>query len=161
MVQVRDHDPQQIQRQQVYLRALETIPNLSIYLGRFLSHHRRMRLVDPPANGEDRALVIRTEEKGSDVNLATHLLVDAFDNDYECAVVISNDTDLLEPVRIVRHKFGLGVGILNPHIDKDPARPLAEAATFSRKIMSKTLRSSQLPDTLQDAKGTFHKPGAW
>ena len=44
--------------------------------------------------------VIKTEEKGSDVNLATHLLYDGFRNDYDIAVVISNDSDLLEPIKI-------------------------------------------------------------
>jgi hypothetical protein len=37
--------------------------------------------------------VIKTEEKGSDVNLATYLLLDAFKQDCEAAVVISNDSD--------------------------------------------------------------------
>ena len=57
--------------------------------------------------------VVKTEEKGSDVNLATHLLYDGFKNDYEVAVVVSNDSDLLEPVRVAR-SLGLTVGVLNP-----------------------------------------------
>ena len=32
-----------------------------------------------------------SEEKGSDVNLATRLLVDGFNGDYEQAVVVSNE----------------------------------------------------------------------
>ena len=40
--------------------------------------------------------VIKTEEKGSDVNLAVHLLNDAWLDRYECAVVVSNDSDLAE-----------------------------------------------------------------
>ena len=162
MVKAPDDDPQKPQRQQMYLRALKTIPNLSIHLGRFLSHPRWMPLVSPPKNGPDFANVVRTEEKGSDVNLATYLLVDAFDNDYECAVVISNDSDLLEPVRLIRGKFGLSVGVRNPHPPKSTAWSLMNAATFYRRIgRPGVLQSSQFPQTLQDAKGTFHKPCAW
>ena len=40
-----------------------------------------------------------TEEKGSDVNLATRLLVGGFTGDYQQAVVISNDSDLATPIR--------------------------------------------------------------
>ena len=43
----------------------------------------------------------KTEEKGSDVNLASHLLRDAFSKKFEVAVLITNDSDLAEPVRIV------------------------------------------------------------
>jgi hypothetical protein len=45
---------------------------------------------------------IKTEEKGSDVNLATHLLHDPHMDRFDVAVVISNDSDLLEPIKIAR-----------------------------------------------------------
>src|SRR5947208_16760199 len=64
--------------------------------------------------GERRTVeVIRTEEKGSDVNLATMLLVDSFAEEFELAVVISNDSDLAMPIEVVR-QMGFDVGILNP-----------------------------------------------
>ena len=50
--------------------------------------------------------VLRTEEKGSDVNLATYLLLDAFDNDYDTAIVVSNDSDFIHPIEVVRRRFG-------------------------------------------------------
>jgi hypothetical protein len=56
-----------------------------------------------------------TEEKGSDVNLAAYFLTDAFRGDAEAFVIVSNDSDLMEPMRIVRHEPGMVVGILNPH----------------------------------------------
>jgi NYN domain len=48
------------------------------------------------------------------VNLATYLLVDAFRDDAQAFVVVSNDSDLTEPIRIVRHELGKVVGLLNP-----------------------------------------------
>ncbi len=58
--------------------------------------------------------VVKCEEKGSDVNLATYLLVDAFDSDFERANVISNDSDLAGPIRLVRTRFHRKISILHP-----------------------------------------------
>jgi hypothetical protein len=105
------------------------------------------------------ARVIKTEEKGSDVNLATHLLWDGFRKQYQAAVLVTNDSDLLEPVRIVRKELALVVGILNPH--KKPSRVLATEASFVKQIRSGALKASQFPNTLRDAHGTITKPTAW
>src|SRR5947209_3073921 len=81
IVSARPHDPQQPIRQQVYLRALKTIPNLSIILGQFRTHSCRMVLTG--SNPVKKVWVDKTEEKGSDVNLAAHLLHDAFKANFE------------------------------------------------------------------------------
>ena len=39
------------------------------------------------------------------MNLATYLLLDAFDDDYDAAIVVSNDSDLVEPIRVVQSRF--------------------------------------------------------
>lgn len=75
-IQARPDDPDQPARQQMYLRALRTLPNLEIIPGHFLTNAVSMRLVQPPAVGSAFVRVIKTEEKGSDVNLAAHLLHD-------------------------------------------------------------------------------------
>src|SRR5206468_12438682 len=93
-----------------------------------------------------RVFVDKTEEKGSDVNLAAHFLRDAFLKNFEIAVLVSNDSDLAEPVRIVRRELGLPVGILNPHqIHSDVLRKLA---TFVKRIRQAHLISSQFPASL-------------
>jgi hypothetical protein len=58
------------------IRALKTLPNLPIKYGQFTTHSVPMYLtnVDPP----QKVWVDKTEEKGSDVNLASHLLRDAY-----------------------------------------------------------------------------------
>jgi len=106
-----------------------------------------------------RALVSKTEEKGSDVNLASHLLLDTFRNDCEVAFVFSNDSDLLEPIRIARREFGLKVGLACPH--KRPSHVLVQEVDFVRTIRQGALRASQFPPTLADASGTFLKPAHW
>jgi hypothetical protein len=65
LVKPRPHDPDQGLRQQVFLRALKTIPHLEIIYGHFFSHVVSM----PLANGGGSVNVIKTEEKKSDVFL--------------------------------------------------------------------------------------------
>ncbi len=159
LVSARPHDPGQPVRQQTYIRALQTLPNVSVIYGRFLTHRIMMPLTNPPATGPSHVRVIKTEEKGSDVNLATHLLIDGFAKDYEMAVIVSNDSDLLEPITYVTNVLGLPVGILNPH--KRPSRQLLTVARFIKQIRKGPLSASQFPPTLTDANGTFHKPATW
>lgn len=93
-------DPDSPTRQQLYFRALNTLPNVSVVFGHFLTHSVPMPMSN--TNPIQWVRVDKTEEKGSDVNLATHLVRDAFKGLFEWAVVISNDSDHREPVRIVR-----------------------------------------------------------
>jgi hypothetical protein len=158
LVKPRPGDPQQPVRQQTYLRALKTDPRCSVILGHFLAHRVRMPLAKPTATTRY-ADVIKTEEKGSDVNLATHLLCDGFDNAYDVAVIVSNDSDLAEPARIVAEHLGKKVGILNPH--KHPSRELSKHALFLKQIRKGVLGASQFSPTLTDSYGMFHKPEAW
>lgn len=58
------------------------------------------------------ASVARREEKGSDVNVASHLLLDVLESRIDAAVVVSNDSDLAFPVQEARRR--VPVGIVNP-----------------------------------------------
>ena len=156
LVTPRPGDPDQLTRQQTYLRALQTLPDLTIIYGHFLSHEVMMLSAAP---GGGFAKVIKTEEKGSDVNLATHLLHDAYQNDFEAAVVVSNDSDLLASIQIAKDELGKVVGVLNPQ--KHPARVLMANATFMKQIRPGVLAKSLFPPTLTDARGTFSKPATW
>lgn len=159
LVSSRPDDPNKTVRQQMYLRALRTLPGVEMIFGHFLSHPVRMRLANPPPTGPSFALVWKTEEKGSDVNLATHLLTDAFRCRIESAVIVSNDSDLVEPIRVVTEELGKKVGILNPQ--RHPSKMLARHATFFKPIRTGVLRASQFADTLEDSVGLIVKPIDW
>ncbi|MBC6956785.1 MAG: NYN domain-containing protein [Chloroflexi bacterium] len=160
-VSARPNDPDQPMRQQTYLRALNTIPNLTTILGRFQTRKVYMPLVNP-VEQQNKAYVVRTDEKGSDVNLALHLLHDGHRGDYELAIIISNDADLVEAIRLVRQDLRLPVGVLNPQIKASrPSAELRRAATFVKSITKQHLRASQFPPTLTDASGTITKPTHW
>ena len=79
-----------------------TGPKVKVYFGHFLSHRVRAPLAQPVDNRRT-AEVVRTEEKGSDVNLAVHLLNDGWLDAYDCAVVVSNDSDIAEAMRLVKY----------------------------------------------------------
>jgi len=156
LVTARQNDPDQPLRQQTFLRALQTIPGLEIVLGSFLSHEVMMPR-SPLGTGYVK--VIKTEEKGSDVNIATYLLLDAFRNDFELAVVVSNDSDLLIPIRVVTEQFGKPVGLLNPQ--QNPSVALLPHVMFVKNIRKNVLRNSLFPPELKDRHGGFSKPGTW
>src|SRR6266511_3125248 len=132
LVSARPDDPQEPQRQLTYLRALRTIPNLSIHTGHYLSHSVRMRLANPPPGGPATVEVIKTEEKSSDVK---------------------------EPIAVVQRDLGLIVGIVNPHPPKRRSRALQP--TFFKQIRESALRTCQFPLVLTDADGKIHKPARW
>lgn len=158
-VSARPGDPQQPQRQQTYLRALESLPLVSVHYGHFLTHSVRMRLANPRPSGPSTVEVLKTEEKGSDVNLASHLLLDAFRNDCDIAVVISNDSDLRVPIRIAEQQLGITVGIVNPQQAKYRSRNLT--GTFFKQLRPSVLAQCQLPHVMSDKNGKFQKPASW
>ncbi len=157
LVEARPNDPEKRLRQETYLRALRTIPNMKVILGSFLTHVKNM----PRADGQGFADVINTQEKGSDVNLAAQMLLDGFKNDYECAVVVSNDSDLLRPIQMTIRELGKTVGVLAPTRNEHPSRSLSANATFIKHIRPHVLAASQFPPTLTDKRGTFNKPHNW
>ncbi|WP_419739514.1 NYN domain-containing protein [Ruegeria sp.] len=106
-------------KQQVYLNALGTIPEIEITFGSFQVNDKWRRISEdmtkvfkPTAH---LVRVVNPEEKGSDVNLGAHLLRDGFTGAYEQAIVCTNDTDLCEPIRIVVQEIGKPVFLITPN----------------------------------------------
>ena len=69
---------------------------------------------------------------------------DAHKGNFGVAVLVTNDSDLLEAVKIVRNELYLDVGILNPH--KKPSRVLLKHASFVKKIRKGVLLHKSVPD---------------
>ena len=161
LLDARADDPSQPRRQLVYLRALETLSGFKAYYGTFRSGTKRRPLAEPVPGLPTYVLIRDSEEKGSDVNLATRLLVDGFNGEYEQAVVVSNDADFAEAMRYVRDDLGLRVTLVNPDRGNTSPRQLADAATYVKRLWKSHLRRSQLPDTLRDDVGVITKPASW
>jgi hypothetical protein len=152
-------------RQANYWRALNTTPNLEIVLGNFTSHPTTMKLAAPRKDQNPFVQVIKIEEKGSDVNLGTHLLVDGFGDRYDAAVVVTNDSDLKNPMRVVMDDLRKEMWILYPTGQAGSKRTLHPAlkhvTTHQRPIRSGVVGASQFPSSINDSKGTFNKPSSW
>jgi uncharacterized LabA/DUF88 family protein len=169
-IKANPHDPGKHVRQATYLRALETLPKLTIHEGSYLKKPVLMPLHPIPAPPTPPTIVrvVKSEEKGSDVNLASYLLLDAFDDDYEGAVVVSNDSDLAEPIRLVRTRFKRRMIVLHPcsRPGRSPSIELRKAAALragkpAMIVQEALLASHQFAPTLVDAHGTFARPGDW
>lgn len=115
------------------------------------------------------ASVSHREEKGSDVNLATHVLLDVLGETVGGVIVVTNDSDLKLPLSEVRQR--VPVGLLNPGNPK--WRPTAGALKASPTagvgghwwghISFNQYLAHQLPDPVTDAGSgkTYTKPADW
>lgn len=157
----RDQSPD---HQKAYIKALETYrPKVTTHYGHFLVHEARARPVDPGLG----PLVDywKVEEKGSDVNLSARLVADTFQDRFDCAVLICNDGDMAEAVRIVREEAGKKVGVILPihHPNRRHKRRasqgLCREANFIRELRTSTILRCQLPDPIPGTN--LHKPPHW
>jgi uncharacterized LabA/DUF88 family protein len=154
-------DPGQPIRQQRYLQALSTISCVTIHQGNFLTKPKIRPLVHPQPGGPTHVEIYNTEEKGSDVNLATYLIHDAWRNLFDVAVVLSQDTDLVEPVRIVRDEIKKDIGVFC--LDGQAPGKLAKHGSFVRHVTHSRLAAAQFPETIPfGRKGkTVTRPTEW
>ena len=111
------------------------------------------------ADRDGYALVIKNEEKGTDVNIASHLVNDAHHSLFEKAVVISNDSDLMTPIKIVTKEIGIPITIVSP-FDRNSIQ-LKDVATDVKHLRKGLLKVSQFSEKLSDATGEFSIPEKW
>lgn len=166
-VKSRPGDPGAPDRQNTYLRALTAHdPGVEIIYGRFFEVDGSVTVT---SGGRERTLYgKKLVEKGTDVSLAVHLLNDAWLNRYEVAVVVSNDTDLAEAIRLARSECGKKVGLIAPLLsanrDGSPRRmsdALRRATDFQRELRAPALASSQLPNPVKAGDVALTKPASW
>jgi len=154
-------DPSNVFRQSLYLRVLKTLPSLEIVFGQFKKRHVK-GLKCTYENGQyvegtELITISKWEEKESDVNIATYIVANALQ--YDCAVLISNDTDLKTPLRYVKRELKKIVGIISPR--RDIHIELKNASNFQKRISNKVLEQCQFPEKMRDDKGEFFCPPKW
>jgi uncharacterized LabA/DUF88 family protein len=153
-------DPHKADRQDTYLRLLKAACNtVEVLEGNFMSQRKWRRIVGCYASPDCRTRVHHREEKGSDVNLGVKLLHDAHLNRFDRAVMVSGDSDLVEPVRLVRDEVKRPVTVLNPRsVNSNELRKVASAYGTIRPAI---LRRSQFPDSMEIGGRRFRKPVKW
>jgi uncharacterized LabA/DUF88 family protein len=153
-------DPYRATRQDTYLRALATLPRLQICQGNFVRSKREVRLVSAPPGVDPRQSAWVRQEKRSDVALATHLLTDALDGAMSVALLVTNDSDFVDPIRIIRERFDVRVVVISP--DDHVSKRLAKSASHARPLDHSLLEACQLPDVVFDQDGRrITRPEAW
>lgn len=140
-------------RQKLYLEALASIPQLSIFYGKFLES----RVEDCRVCNSQRW---KTEEKMSDVNAATEMLVDACQGSFDTAMVVSGDTDLVPPMLKLMHFYGKRcIAVFPPH---RPNADLKQKMSGYLHINHTMLQACQLPDPVVLKSGVqLSKPTEW
>lgn len=157
-------------RQQAYLRALATLNTVTVMEGLFkVNNTRAPRRPDPTCQccGSQPpgclccvgplVPIIKTEEKGSDVNLAVQMVRDGFNGHYDVAAVVSEDSDIQPAVDVVRQDLGKQVIVITPRNRRHP--PLV--GDMRRQVRTAALAACQLPNSITDASGIIHRPPAW
>lgn len=168
LVKERGDKVDQLAHQRLYIAALQTLPDFELHKGAYIEKRVRRPLVA----GQDGwtpgwpnvAYFHDSEEKGSDVNLATRLLVDGYNERYQAAAVISNDGDLKMPLAVVRRELGLPVTVINPHPKRSLAlspNPLPANARYVQ-LRRADVRACQFPNAVRTRSGrTVTKPNNW
>lgn len=180
IVNARKNDLNKPAKQTTYLRALKTLKNLDIILGTFLENEIKVFVPDRNKNkvrqnasveldknktilpllGNNYFFIKKTEEKGSDVNIASHLTMDFYENKFDVAIVVSNDSDLAETIKILNKKNNKSIRLLNPY-QKTNLKLLDSVSGDVKKIRKSVLKISQFPCSLDDNRGSFYKPKDW
>lgn len=178
-------DPTSPLDQDRYLRALEISGAVDhIEYGNFVARVRRSPLATEGRKGRPRIVAsqwpvmvkdsaridvpdarfvvshLHREEKGSDVNVATHLLSDIFRSDVDAAVVVSNDSDLKLPIALARDQ--VPVGIVTPSRQRLAGDLMFHPGDgvgghWQANLDAGAFRSHQLPDPV----GPVAKPAGW
>jgi len=185
----REGDPTSITDQSAYIAALTAAyPQLVVAKGSYVPRVKTGVLVDQstrparrvpspggaqlpgwlpareitgPAGATELLLSVTTfEEKGSDVNVASHLLIDVLTDQVDAVMVFSNDSDLQFPLQVARRH--VPVGTVNP-----TRRPVAAALRGAptdgvgrhwwRRLTGADYRAHQLPTPV----GGHHRPAGW
>jgi uncharacterized LabA/DUF88 family protein len=178
-------DPSTPRDQNVYLRALRATGSVDlIEFGNFVRRVKTAPLATRTAKGKPELVrsqwpvmvqddsgsevcdarflvsVLNREEKGSDVNVATHLLLDVLHGAVDAAVIVSNDSDLELPLRCAREQ--VPVGLINPSANQLAGKLRGHASDgvgghWWEKLTAAAYMAHQLPDPVDKLR----KPYGW
>ena len=149
----RDDDLDRQVRQDIYLQALTTLPDLHIHYGHFLPKNKTC--------AQCGAVWETYEEKMTDVNVAVELLGDAQDDVFDTAIIVSGDSDLTSPARAVRRRYPKK-RVIVAFPPNRVSKQLRQTATASFTIGRRIISGSQLPERVAKANGyVLRKPLQW
>lgn len=146
------NNPDKQKRQTAYIEALET-EGVKIYYG-----HYQRDTIECKRCGN---IWPNYNEKMTDVNIATQMLVDAYQDKYDMAMLVSGDSDLVPPIRAIHENFKQKrVFVAFP--PKRFNNSVALVAKGSLTIGRKKLTDCQFADEVKKRDGyILRKPSEW
>jgi len=146
------NDPEKQKRQSTYIEALESI-GVKVYYG-----HYQRGTVECNRCGN---IWPTYSEKMTDVNIATQIIIDAYKDNYDMAMLVSGDSDLVPPIKVIHENFKQKrVFVAFP--PKRHNSSVSLVAKGSMTIGRKKLADSQLPNEVQKTDGyILRKPSEW
>lgn len=145
--------PGKVKRQGTFIEALMTLKNLDIFYGKYQPNFHECNRC--------KAIIETPNEKMTDVNIATELLSDAFQNLYDTALLVSADSDLVAPIRKVLSLFPKK-RIICAFPPERFSKELAKISSNQFTIGRKKLANSVFPDEVSKPDGfVLRKPAEW
>ncbi len=90
------NNPDKQKRQTTYIEALESV-GIKIYYGHYQTDTTECRQCGN--------IWPTFHEKMTDVNIATQMMIDAYQDKYDMAMIISGDSDLVPPIKAIHELF--------------------------------------------------------
>ena len=133
--------PGAYKRHRTYVRALQAA-GVTVILGKFKENDRWCVKCRHQWSGH--------EEKETDVNIAVEMLSRGINDEYDRALLISQDSDLTPAVRVVERQLLKPVKVITPP-NRRHSTELTCASSEKAKIKIEHLVKHQLDDTVLDA----------
>ena len=147
--------PDRYGNQQAYIRALETLDTVHIKRGKFQNRKTYLPIL---GQSPQRAQVRSIREKQTDTKLVTKIFEDAWEEKFDSAVIVSNDSDFVACVIALRRLSDKEIGVA---LNRDEANQFRDHASFIKGIYPVMIRGSQFAPTLPGRRKPIHKPLGW
>jgi len=140
-------------RQTAFLDAIRIVSSAEVILGKFYAKPKECRSCGCRWTSH--------EEKMTDSAIASNLVADAFRDQFDTAILVGGDTDIVPAIKMVRRWFPKKrLVVLFP-----PARRNQEVETHchdSGDINGSHLHAALMPDEIQDQSGLIiRRPCSW
>src|SRR5258708_33903232 len=142
-----------VKRQNTYIEAIQTLPDVGIFFGHYLATPRKCRNCGFSYDV--------FQEKMTDVNIAVELLKDAFQDAFDVALLMSADSDLIAPVEAVKKLYPQKRVIVVCPPDRFSVN-LTKAAHGYLTLGHGLIEKSQFPDEVTTKSGfILRRPPSW
>jgi uncharacterized LabA/DUF88 family protein len=154
--------PDKLSRQRSYLAAVRTLPGVTIHRGRYESDQVKcpncgLAVACPSCQ----RVWFDNNEKMTDVKIATGMIVDAFQNRYDDAILVSGDADQKPAIDYVRKLFP----DKSAYVCFPPSRKSYHLETSATGVITaheENFRKSQFPQVVTTSPDrSVTKPASW